>query len=78
MNPLAMVAMKDKLKGVITTKSINSNSNSYNSNYNNNLEKSHDKLILDIIQGEKKVVEDKPKNTIISLEEAANNIKNSR
>lgn len=63
MNPLAMVAMKDKLKGVITSKT---------------LDKSHDKLILDIIQGEKKVVEDKPKNTIISLEEAANNIKNSR
>jgi uncharacterized membrane protein len=77
MNPLAMVAMKDKLKGVITTKSSNSNSNC-NSNYNNNLEKSHDKLIIDIIQGEKKVVENKPRNTIISLEEAANKIKNSR
>lgn len=74
MNPLAMIAMKDRLKDVKISVSSNT-ARTYNAN---NLDSTQDKLIKDIIQGDKKVIEGKPKNTIITLEEAANKIKNSR
>lgn len=75
MNPLAMVAMKDRLKDVKISVSYNNNTRTFDAK---NLDSVQDKLIKDIIQGDKKVVEAKSKNTIITLEEAANNIKNSR
>ena len=76
MNPLAMVAMKDRLKDVkISVSNNNNNNRTFDAK---NLDSVQDKLIKDIIQGDKKVVVGKPRNTIITLEEAANNIKNSR
>lgn len=79
MNPLAMVAMKDRLKDVKISVSYNNNNNNNNRTFDaKNLDSIQDKLIKDIIQGDKKVVEAKSRNTIITLEEAANNIKNSR
>ena len=74
MNPLAMVAMKDRLKDV----KISVSNNTARTFDAKNLDSVQDKLIKDIIQGDKKVVEGKSRNTIITLEEAANNIKNSR
>ena len=77
MNPLAMVAMKDRLRDVKIEVS-NNNNNTVRTYDANNLDSIQDKLIKDIIQGDKKVVEGKSKNTIITLEEAANKVKNSR
>ena len=75
MNPLAMVAMKDRLRDV---KIEGANNNSVRTYDAINLDSIQDKLIKDIIQGDKRIVEGKSKNTIITLEEAANKIKNSR
>lgn len=75
MNPLAMVAMKDRLKKDVKVSAAYNNTRTIDAI---NLDSAQDKLIKDIIQGDKKVIEGKSKNTIITLEEAANKIKNSR
>lgn len=75
MNPLAMIDMKNKLKGNVTNKATDSKINPFTSS---NLNKIEDMLIKEIILGDKKAVESKTRNTIISLDEAVDRIKNSR
>jgi len=75
MNPLAMIDMKNKLKGNVTNKVTDSKINSFTSS---NLNKIEDMLIKEIIQGDKKAVEATTKNTVISLDEAVGKIKNNR
>lgn len=80
MNPLVMIDMKSKLKGKVE--------NTLNKGYTqeskmnefdiSNLNITESDFIKEIIQGDKKVVEKKKCNTIISLDEAVNKIKNSR
>jgi len=74
MNPLAMIDMKSKLKG--NTESYK-NTNTYTID-TNKLGRSHEELIRGIIHGEKKAVEERTINTVISLDEAVSNIKKGR
>ena len=75
MNPLAMIDMKNKLKGNVANKVTDSKMNSFTTS---NLNKIEDMLIKELILGDKKAVESKTRNTIISLDEAVDRIKNSR
>lgn len=70
-NPLARVAMQNILKD---KKPI---INSRVDNKKVNLDNKESEIILDIIKGQREVVEGK-KNTVITLDEAANKIKNNR
>jgi len=75
-NPLARVIMEKNLK---TEKVINSRIvNQRETTEKNNLEDKEIKIISSIIKGEKEVIEGTKKNTAITLEEAANRIKNNR
>lgn len=70
-NPLARVAMQNILKD---KKPI---INSRVDNKKVNLDNKESEIILDIIKGQREVIEGK-KNTVITLDEAANKIKNNR
>ncbi len=70
-NPLARVAMQNILKD---KKPI---INSRVDNKKINLDNKESEIILDIIKGQREVIEGK-KNTVITLDEAANKIKNNR
>jgi hypothetical protein len=75
-NPLARVIMEKNLK---TEKVINSRAvNQRATTEGNNLDDKEIKIISDIIKGEKEVIEGSNKNTAITLEEAANRMKNNR
>ncbi|MDU5083386.1 hypothetical protein ACF3M2_08255 [Tissierella carlieri] len=75
-NPLARVIMEKNLK---TEKVINSRAvNQKETTEGNNLDDKEIKIISDIIKGEKEVIEGSKKNTAITLEEAANRMKNNR
>ena len=75
-NPLARVIMEKNLK---TEKVINSRAvNQRVTTEGNNLDDKEIKIISDIIKGEKEVIEGSKKNTAITLEEAANRMKNNR
>ncbi|OZV10217.1 hypothetical protein CIW83_21505 [Tissierella sp. P1] len=75
-NPLARVIMEKNLK---TEKVINSRAvNQRVTTEGNNLDDKEIKIISDIIKGEKEVIEGSNKNTAITLEEAANRMKNNR
>jgi hypothetical protein len=75
-NPLARVIMEKNLK---TEKVINSRAvNQKETTEGNNLDDKEIKIISDIIKGEKEVIEGSNKNTAITLEEAANRMKNNR
>lgn len=70
-NPLARVAMQNILKD---KKPI---INSRVDNKKVNLDNKESEIILDIIKGQREVIEGR-KNTVITLDEAANKIKNNR
>lgn len=71
-NPLARVIMGKNLKDVrpIISSSV--------VNEGKNLDSREIGIISDIINGQKSVVEGIKKNTVITLDEAANKIKNNR
>jgi len=75
-NPLARVIMEKNLKTekVISPRIVNQRETTEK----NNLEDKEIKIISSIIKGEKEVIEGTKKNTAITLEEAANRIKNNR
>jgi len=75
MNPLAMVDMRNKLKGNENHKSKETGINAFTLS---NLDSIESKLIKELIQGDKKAVEGKTSNMAISFDEAVNKIKNSR
>ena len=66
-------------KNLKTEKVINSRAvNQKETTEGNNLDDKEIKIISDIIKGEKEVIEGSNKNTAITLEEAANRMKNNR
>lgn len=71
-NPLSRVAMKNiiKDKSPIISARVDGKVS--------NLDNKENEIILDIIKGEREVVERKTINTMITLDEAANRIKNNR
>lgn len=71
-NPLARVIMQKNLKDV---KPIISSNVDYKTS---NLDNRERETILDLIKGEREVVEGLKKNTAITLDEAASRIKNNR
>ncbi|MCQ4925870.1 hypothetical protein NE686_22465 [Tissierella carlieri] len=75
-NPLARVIMEKNLKTekVISSRAVNQKETTEG----NNLDDKEIKIISDIIKGEKEVIEGSKKNTAITLEEAANRMKNNR
>lgn len=75
-NPLARVIMEKNLKTekVISPRIVNQRETTEK----NNLDNKEIKIISSIIKGEKEVIEGTKKNTAITLEEAANRIKNNR
>lgn len=80
-NPLARVIMEKNLKTekVINSRIVNQReTNQRETTEKNNLEDKEIKIISSIIKGEKEVIEGTKKNTAITLEEAANRIKNNR
>lgn len=72
MNPLSRVAMQNIIRNKNPRIDLSKESKGINLSGNEN------SLILDIIKGEKEVIENKEKNTMISLDEAVNRIKNNR
>ena len=72
MNPLSRVAMQNIIRSKSPKIDLTKES------YGINLSENENSLILDIIKGEKEVIENKGKNTMISLDEAVNRIKNNR
>ena len=75
-NPLARVIMEKNLKTekVISSRAVNQKETTEG----NNLDDKVIQIISDIIKGEKEVIEGSKKNTAITLEEAANRMKNNR
>jgi len=75
-NPLARVIMEKNLKTekVISSRTVNQRVTTEG----NNLDDKEEKTISSIINGERKVIEGINKNTAITLEEAANRMKNNR
>lgn len=71
-NPLSRVAMKNiiKDKGPIISARVDGKAC--------NLDNKENEIILGIIKGEREVVERKTMNAMITLDEAANRIKNNR
>ena len=72
MNPLSRVAMQNIIRNKNPRIDLSKESKGINLSGNEN------SLILDIIKGEKEVIENKEQNTMISLDEAVNRIKNNR
>lgn len=71
-NPLSRVAMKNIIKDkspIISARVDGKGSN---------LDNKENEIILDIIKGEREVIERKTINSMITLDEAANRIKNNR
>ncbi|WP_353094552.1 hypothetical protein [Tissierella praeacuta] len=71
-NPLSRIAMQNLIKDnkpIISTR-VETQAD--------NLDSKEEKIITDIINGEKMVMEGRSKNTAITLDEAVNKIKNNR
>lgn len=71
-NPLSRVAMKNIIKDKSPIISARVDGKACN------LDNRENEIILGIIKGEREVVERKTINTMITLDEAANRIKNNR
>jgi hypothetical protein len=71
-NPLSRVAMKNLIKDKSPIISPRLDSKGYN------LDNKENEIILDIIKGEREVEEKNTRKTTITLDEAANRIKNNR
>lgn len=71
-NPLSRVAMQNILREKSPRMNLSKESKGINLNNKEN------DILRDIIKGEREVVESKNKNTIITLDEAVNRIKNNR
>lgn len=78
MNPLVMIDMRSKLKG--NTENYNSNTKLNNNftNIDSKLENTEVRILKDIIEGNKKPIEDNLSAKAMSLDEAVNYIKNGR
>lgn len=74
-NPLSRVAMQNIIrdKSPITSARVTNKSN-----YSSNLDKLEKEIILGVISGEREVEEKNSRNSVISLDEAADKIKNNR